>query len=400
MTESRNVAIYSHDNATIIEAFLVHRKLVDGIRDITAEKSNRTAVKKLGESLNGRSLNEATDDDYLRYLSTRRSHPNSFNNQLTVLSKFRDFLGLPRLAVKRMKAPEHERIDIEKERALADAILDEAQGDSDRVVIILMSYGGLCIEDVCNVKRRNFTIHESWVQLDYTRLKTGVKASVTFIEKAGIITRYLCEHDFPQESHVFFSKTGKTAHHPLQASGVSNIVKRLSTRAGIRWHPHMFRHLAATELAVRGDNKFDLDNTFGWKHSTNTASIYVNLANSDTNNKHLERAGIKPKSKNGGLVKTCWKCHMPIGTGDRCENCNTLLNPRKAIIEEKRSKNDEIALLKAQMETMMKQMSDLLNGGLCHEPEDRKTARGDQDESNVPILDANLSITKKNLSTR
>ncbi|HME55098.1 MAG TPA: hypothetical protein VKM55_23025 [Candidatus Lokiarchaeia archaeon] len=200
MSESRNVAICSHDNATIIEAFLVHRKLVDGIRDITAEKSNRTAVKKFGESLNGRSLNEATDDDYLWYLSTKRSHPNCFNTQLTVLSKFRDFLELPRLAVKRMKASEHKRIDVEKERAMADAILDEAQGDSDRVVIILMSYSGLCIEDVCNVKRRNFTIHESWVQLDYTRLKTGVKASVTFIEKAGIITRYLCKHDFPQES--------------------------------------------------------------------------------------------------------------------------------------------------------------------------------------------------------
>ncbi|MEX2758108.1 MAG: tyrosine-type recombinase/integrase [Candidatus Sigynarchaeota archaeon] len=308
----------------------------DGMKDMKGLKSTLTLF------LNDKDVDVSmlSDDVYHVFLDKYADVPNTHNNYLKRLNKMRAVLGLPRLDRKYRRRPAVKRLNLKQTSDDYQKLYNAAGSDRDRVLLALMRYGGLRAGELVGLTRDAFEIHDDYVLLRFDRPKTGINSEIVLVECAGLLANYFersmfAPGDVILPARQYKGRAGQKARsgrESLNYMGIWGVVRRLCKKAGVQFHPHLFRHFRATELArTKLVNKWDLDNVFGWSHQSATANVYVNLAESETRDKLLELHGLKPVEERAP-VRKCQRCLAVVPAEEkRCQRCFTPVDPAEAL---------------------------------------------------------------------
>ena len=118
-----------------------------------------------------------------------------------------------------------------------DRLYSAVTNPRDRVILDLARFAGLRRKEIALMEWRDVDLAERTIFVRHTK---GYRSrTVPFGERLWVT---LSSYDYDYGGRLF----------QLQPNGVSQVIKRLSDRAGVRLHIHQLRHLYATELLRRG----------------------------------------------------------------------------------------------------------------------------------------------------
>lgn len=111
----------------------------------------------------------------------------------------------------------------------------------------------LTLEDV-DLERQLLTVTE----------KGNIRREIRYGDSAAqVLSRYLRhrrQHPFAHLDFLWLGSRGR-----LTASGVVQMLERRGAQAGIKVHPHLFRHTFADQWLANGGNEGDLMHILGWR---------------------------------------------------------------------------------------------------------------------------------------
>lgn len=273
---------------------------------------------------------------------------NTHNGFLMRLKVIRKVMRLRKLDRTQRKVDPREPLDLDYTAAEYEKLLKVTTNDRDRNIIYVFRYGGLRAIELLSLTKNCFDVHDDYIELSFFCQKTRKWAKITLQEPTAELTRYLESLD----NDVIWPSLQRGHGEPLNYPALYKKIKSLSKKAGVDFHPHLFRHYLATELGRDGDTREDLNNQFNWSGRGNTAAVYVNLSNEETMKKHRRRVGIEPeKDVKVGIVK-CRRCHAVIMPGvTHCAVCKLAVNPKEARIEltEANELRERVAQLEGQL---------------------------------------------------
>ncbi len=173
----------------------------------------------------------------------------------------------------------------------------------DELLITVMAEGGLRIGEALGLRREDMHLlpDSSHLQCAVSgahvhvrprqdnangaRVKSGrprtVPVTHDFVE---LYRRHLLERETVLQAascdFVFVNATGAHAGRPMSYSNAQQLIARLGQRCGVKVHPHMFRHTAATNW-VRGGAAIDVvQSLLGHAQQTSTA-VYLHASDED-----------------------------------------------------------------------------------------------------------------------
>lgn len=302
----------------------------DGVRDITLRNGYVAIIRTFLKSVDLSEV-EATIDEIKAIPEEKWQEfldgysGNSHNTRLNNLNKFRRFCGLENLDRKRHSIVDREPLDLNKAASAFEKMMDLPYlSERDVVILNIFYYGGLRLEEIVELKRECFTFHDGYCHLHFFRPKTGTWGDIDLVEPTAILRKY-CSH---APTPFLKAKQGGA----ITENGIQHLIKRVSKDIGIPFHPHLFRHVAATTMAKEGLGERDLNNYFGWSTKSRTASIYTNLSTEETNKKVRAKRGLVVKDDLAKIVKKCKRCSEIIpSTSSFCVKCGTSVdwNPSK-----------------------------------------------------------------------
>jgi len=277
-------------------------------------------------------VEDIPDDDWHAFLDGYNDSPNTHNAFLDVLNKTRVMLGLPRLVRKHKKQVPRADLNLKHVDATYEKLLGVITTDRDLVIVNVMRYGGLRASEVASLNVGSFDMHDDHVIIAFYREKTNIQARVPVVECAPVIAKYLLRRGGTPDDPAFVSTHENFRGERLSYIGIYGMIKRLCARAGVKFHPHLFRHYRATELAKNGYTKWDLDNMMGWSKTGTTANIYVNLSNDETINKLLTHGGVKVEGAEKDQARHCARCATIVPKENAfCPRCGLTTNPVDAL---------------------------------------------------------------------
>jgi integrase len=306
------------------------------------------------------------DVEWHAFLDEYQSDPATHNNYMVVLNKLRASCGMPRLERGYIKIKPRGKLSLPKTDNDYAKLISVVDNDRDRVILGTLRYGGLRAGELVSLRVENFEVHDDYVVIRFYRGKTNVQAEVVVIEPAPEIGRYLDRLGGKPSDAVFFSNAYNHPREPLTYQGVWKMVRRWCVKASVKFHPHMFRHYRATELAKQNLTKWDLDNMFGWQGKSNTASVYVNLDNDETMSKIKGLKGL-PVDNVEPVIMHCPRCATIIPKENtRCPRCYLPANSADALkeiekdrVEEKSAKKEDVSALSVMLVEMQKEILEL-----------------------------------------
>jgi integrase len=323
-----------------------HNKQV--VRDLIAKDTNsgfkpktlaldRSALKAfVGNST--KKIEEITDNKWHEFLNSYADTPNTHNAFLNVLRKTRKMLGMPKLDHKSRRVKPNPKINLNVMDAEYEKLERACTSDRDRVLLAILRYGGLRANEITGLTVNSFDVHGDSITVRFYREKTNVQAEVELVEPAPLIEKFLRGKE--PKSALFFGRGG-----PITYMGIYHAIERLCDKAGVKFHPHLFRHYRATELGKNNFTKWDLDNMFGWSGSSNTASVYVNLSNDETRNKVKKLGGAKV-DEDVRVVYRCKRCETIVPKeSDFCPRCGMSKSTGDALMAAKKPANDVLDMM-------------------------------------------------------
>ena len=333
----------------LVPAFLEQKKR-DGVRESTLKRieTNSKAFlmrNNLGIETMVEEFRAINDETFQKFLDSFEE--NTHNSWLVHLNAMRKFAGMKKLDRKRRKVAEKPALLLDDAEVVYQKMRAACQDDRDRAVLVLMRHGGLREGEIVLLEASNFKFLAQHVELHFYRPKTETWGDVVIHDGVPDIERFVK------------GKNGRL--FDISEKQLWRIVHDASIRAGVTWNPHKFRHFRATELGKNGNfTKWDLDNMFGWKHSGNTASVYVNLSNDETKQKILQEGGIMKRPEPDDVKKLrCRRCAAVLGKDEiasgRCPICQSSTKTDDFIAELKSREN-----LESQMLEMKNQMASVM----------------------------------------
>nr|MDO8087060.1 tyrosine-type recombinase/integrase [Candidatus Sigynarchaeum springense] len=241
------------------------------------------------------------DIQYFRYLDSL-TNGGTYNHRLSVLNRFRVSLGKPRLDASKRHVDE---LDINpslvKENYECMTKVDMKQ--RDRVILAILRYGGLRAGELCSIRYRDVSFDDQSVTLSVTG-KTG-RRQVCIVEVTQLLADHMNHVHGTHNQPIFTTNSGKQ----LVTTDIDDIFRRLESRAHstIHMHPHLLRHLRATELAtVLTEPR--LRHYFGWTKNSTMPARYVHLGGTDVNDAIKEIAGLVTKREPVVRSANCPRC--------------------------------------------------------------------------------------------
>jgi integrase len=349
---SRNTNHHPSIATPVMDAFVQNRR-DENVKEITIDKVVKPVVRKLlrffGLPLDANVVDvQRVDDEQWKNFLRSITNANTHNKDLVYVQVLRDFVGKKRLVWKRRDAPAIKPLDLDMADDAYSKIFNACTNDRDRVILLLMRYGGLREGEVAHVERSGFKFDvEGRTTLTFFRTKTNEWSTIRMVEPSIKLREYV-----ESAKGVMFPsmKAGKA----LTENAIWRVIHELADKVGVTWNPHKFRHYRATEMGKRGFTKWDLDNMFGWSSKTNTASIYVNLSNDETMKKIDADSGLESVE---AIVKpkTCWRCSSIIPKETHyCPKCGAHEDASKFVRSAELEKDNAIETMQKQMLEMMK----------------------------------------------
>ncbi|WP_408895956.1 tyrosine-type recombinase/integrase [Nocardioides sp. R1-1] len=133
----------------------------------------------------------------------------------------------------------------------------------DRAIISLFADTGVRLTGLTDLRESDVNLHDRTARV---RLKGGRHILIPLgATTARAIDRYLRakrKRPYGDRDWLWISATNKGR---FTTNGVQQMLKRRSRKAGVRVHPHMFRHGFAHEWLSAGGSEGDLMELMGWR---------------------------------------------------------------------------------------------------------------------------------------
>jgi integrase/recombinase XerD len=285
-------------------------------------------------------LSEDAVEDILRKVYKRYPNQYSRNNKYMFFRNWLKFSNQNDL-LPLVKAPkiitepnDDKQIEIDEIRLM----ISKAKYTRDKAIIALLYDSGCRIGELCTIKVKHVEFDSNGARVTLPKSKTTWRTN-RVVFASSYLNMWLSEHQYKDnpEAPLFYSfqlKNGQAVH--LLDGGIRWMLKNTLEDCGIkrRIYPHMFRHTRVTELANFMTER-QLKKQFGWTPNSNTASVYVNMNNVDTENAVLKAAGIEVDEPEKEILKPvrCPRCKEINSQQDEyCVRCVLPLS-EKAIFE-------------------------------------------------------------------
>ena len=159
----------------------------------------------------------------------------------------------------------------EQVKALVNAPdLRTREGAKEQALLSIMAYGGLRVQEVCNLRRDSVQVEGDFVRLTFDG--KGSKTRTVSLPRRAVsgLFKHLASHRSP---YVFPGRYGP----PMTPNGAYKIVQRNSRKARLpEWvHPHTLRHSFATKLMRETGDLFLVSRILGHANMQTTARFYL-----------------------------------------------------------------------------------------------------------------------------
>jgi integrase len=272
----------------------------------------------------GKPFSVNTIHEYL--VSFKRFYPFLYNLEKGKYPKQVDWIKLTKKK-RDQKLPEEILTEDEVKK-----IAEQSDNPRDRLLILLLFMTGCRASEIISLKLKHVAFDDYGAKLTVEG-KTGMRV-IRVVGCESELREWYNKHpfkDFP-ESYLFIPLGDKNRFEdkPISYTACSELVKRLSKRAGItkRIYLHLWRHSSATFYANKLTEQ-QLKAMFGWTADSRSASVYVHMSMRDLDDAILKINGInnerniKPKL----TTKICPRCktkNSPISKF--CSNCSYILD--------------------------------------------------------------------------
>ncbi|UOT08435.1 site-specific integrase (plasmid) [Rhodococcus opacus] len=177
------------------------------------------------------------------------------------------------------------------------SILDSCDHLRDRLLFALMLDTGIRVGEALGLRHEDLAIAEKTVTVmprhndNRARAKAGARTIPTSAELMRLYADYLNqEYGALDSDYVFVNLWSAPRGRPWSYSAVYDLVRRLRTRTGVDFGPHLFRHTYATWLLRRGAAMESVQALLGHASITSTIDTYSHLTVEDAR-QTLESAG-------------------------------------------------------------------------------------------------------------
>ncbi|MHB1262163.1 MAG: tyrosine-type recombinase/integrase [Thermoplasmatota archaeon] len=355
----------SQENRETLEAYQAEME-IKGIR-LSSIRAHLVYLTRFSQALGTKRFQELNRADLVRYFATKqrlprgrpvkgllddkRPRPKEPLGDLSVWTRNQTILQflqwlhggeeLPEFAKGlRSKAPpaKSKRPEDLLTAAEVQALMAACRNARERAILACFLDGGFRCEELCSlnvgsaVKKDDGTVAMTLPE-DAAGLKTGPRR-VLLTESAPFVEAWLAEHPRRTDSLApLFPLDKPPFSKRLAGHNVRYILLKATQRAGLKKHvhPHLFRHMAATEKAkkLRWSDQM-MNNFFGWSKESTMASHYTNLSDQDRDEMILASMGKKLQEETrrrnlGDLVCPYCVTHN-IATARFCCNCGKPLH--------------------------------------------------------------------------
>jgi len=267
-----------------------------------------------------------------------------------------------------MKISYKKQTHVKKEDVLSadesKRMIDHCKTLRDRALISLLLDTGLRAGEAAAIRLGDIELSGEDPYIEITHSKTEDKEGlrrVYLVDSLHDVAAWITQHPLKKnkKAFLFIPRRGKGDIRPREYMTNQTIyaaIQSAAKKAGIEkkvW-THLFRHTAATNVAVIGMSADMMNKSFGWSADSRMASRYGHLSSKDAAHFRKRVMGIEVKGDMEQKAKECWRCsRMNAWHEDVCI-CGATLDASKA-------KHEKITVQK-QLETMQARLAKLEGG--------------------------------------
>lgn len=213
-----------------------------------------------------------------------------------------------------------------------ERMINSTDNKRDKAFISVLYETGCRIGEIGHLKIKEIEFDEYGARLNVLG-KTGARI-IRIVQSSPYLLEWINNHPLKDNPDTFVW-IGKTTKKLLSYGRLTDIIKKLGKRAGIkkRVHAHLFRHSRATYLAGYL-TEAQMKKYLGWAQASKMAGVYVHLNGKETEDAILKLHGIKKeeqKEESKLKPKTCSRCKtINESTNKNCKHCGLILDEKKA----------------------------------------------------------------------
>jgi len=294
--------------------------------------------------LTGKKLKSIKPEDIEDYLTKRLDSGRSLRTVQLEYDTLRKFFRETRGLELKFKFPKErkQKFEIDPKQFLSDAeferLLKTLKHPRDKALVMLLRETGARIGEILGLNVGDVEINQEYAKLHIRQSKTAER-EIVFVKAIPYVKTWILNHPNPKPNNPLFVKLRRGKIERLTYEAVWLMLKRALKEAGIkkRVHPHLFRHMVATELMLLekrgGISPVATEKYLGWVIGTRMRRRYGHVTQEEANAQILAGKYGKFKKEEEepkGLVE-CPRCSRYIEAKYKyCPHCGQALNFQEA----------------------------------------------------------------------
>jgi len=302
---------------------------------------------------------------YIMYLRLERKVGTStLKTHIRVLKRLLRTLGYNELA-KELKYPRETIKPPElPSPELIERIIASTRHLEYKVVLALLYETGARISEILSLQRKHLIeTPQGYYRIIIEDTKNGEFRTVYVIKYSGLLRNYLETNKINNPNQLLFpspNRPGKSIH-PVN---INKYLYRISKQLNIRLHPHLLRHLRATQLIKEKIPERIVMKLLGHK-TEKMMRIYVNLAQQDVEETILKHYGIRNEPNSSTETIKCPRCGAEnLEDSNYCWRCGYPLH-QKSVLNIEKQKQDILEKIK-EIIKLIQESPELLKKLLSH----------------------------------
>jgi len=298
--------------------------------------------------ITGKKLKDIKPQDIEDYLCKRLDSGRSLGTVKLEYDTLRKFFRKTRGLELKFDFPKErkQKYEIDPSQFLTDEeferLLNTLKHPRDKALIMLLRETGARIGELLGLNIEDVKFDQGFARLHIRQSKTAER-EIVFVKAIPFVRAWLAVHPDPKPENPLFinlrKKAGKYERMTYYATWL--VLKRALKEAGIkkRVHPHMFRHLVATEFMLLekrgGISPVATEKYLGWVVGSQMRKRYEHVKQEEVNNqilygkygKIVKREEEEPKG-----LKECPRCGRFVEAKFKyCPHCGQALEFKEAL---------------------------------------------------------------------
>ena len=264
---------------------------------------------------------------YIIYLRLeRKAKPSTLKTHIRVLKRLLRVLGYDELAKElkypkeTVKPPQLPSLD------LVEKIIASTKHLEYKVILALLYETGARISEILALKRKHIVeTPQGYYRVIIEDTKNGEFRTVYVIKYSALLRNYLETNKINNPEQLLFPSPDRPGK-PIHPVNINKHLYRISKQLNIKLHPHLLRHLRATQLIKEKIPERIVMKLLGHR-TEKMMRIYVNLVHRDIEEAILKHYGIQPQTQNNDKetikcprcgatnpkeANYCWRCAYPL----------------------------------------------------------------------------------------